>query len=166
MSKSLRIGHRGLEHRKVDDTYWLNGTLIDDQIYNQELQRIIAHQQVTDEAKLKRELQQQADMQNARNAQAKHAAFGNSALMNVVYGFAPIYRGGNNLPTIPRQVHEAMSVLEQQKAKAPAPRPKLSLKTTPLFGHLRYRFDSPFAPLHRWFIRWAWQFQRNQARTS
>lgn len=168
MSEELRIGHRGLEHREHDDTYWLNGTNIDDLVYNQELQRIIAHQQVSDEAKLIRELQQAQDLQNTqlRRAQTERDTAGNSKLMNVVYGYAPTYR---EFPNIPPKVHEAMSLLELQNAKAqstPKPAPMLSLKTTPLFPHLRWRFDSPFNPLRRRFIRWAWEFQRRQARAA
>lgn len=38
--------------------------------------------------------------------------------------------------------------------------PKLSLKTSPLFGHLRYRFDSPFALVARRFDKWvlSWRY--------
>jgi hypothetical protein len=41
--------------------------------------------------------------------------------------------------------------------------PPLSLKTTPLFGFLRWRYDSPFAPLHRWFIRRVFGLRRTLA---
>lgn len=42
---------------------------------------------------------------------------------------------------------------------------KLTLKTSPLFGYLRWRFDSPFAPLTKafmkWFTRLAWRVVRS-----
>lgn len=39
-------------------------------------------------------------------------------------------------------------------------KPKLSLKTTPLFGHLRWKFNSPFAPASRAFTKWvlSWRY--------
>lgn len=46
-------------------------------------------------------------------------------------------------------------------AGAVAPEPfKLSLKTTPLFRHLRWKFDSPFAPVSRAFAKWvlSWRY--------
>lgn len=42
---------------------------------------------------------------------------------------------------------------------------KLTLKTSPLFAPpkfmgLYWRFDSPFAPLKKWLLRWAWGITR------
>jgi hypothetical protein len=41
--------------------------------------------------------------------------------------------------------------------------PPLSLKTSPLFGFMRWRFDSPFAPLVKMFERWAIRTHRRIA---
>lgn len=40
---------------------------------------------------------------------------------------------------------------------------KLSLKTSPLFGCMRWRFDSPLAPLRDAFVRFAWRVNRRAA---
>jgi hypothetical protein len=40
---------------------------------------------------------------------------------------------------------------------------KPTLKDSPLFGYLSWRYDSPLAPLHRWFIRLMFRMQRKLA---
>jgi hypothetical protein len=162
VSEDLRIGHRGLEHRQDDDTYWLNGTRIDDVVYNQEIQRIIAHEngrrtaeQLQHEAIQNTKRQQQLWSQKRdreREHQAKMAA---GAMINADFWHTP--------GIVPSKVREAMGVLQQS---APPTVRKLNVQSSPLFRHLRWRFDSPFAPLRQWLVRWVWQYQRRQVRAS
>lgn len=37
------------------------------------------------------------------------------------------------------------------------------VKDSPLFGYLRWRYDSPFNPLKEQLIRWAWRTRRGMA---
>lgn len=156
MNADLRIGHCGLERREVDDTFWLNGTRIDEGVYNLELQRIIAHQQVTDEAKLVRELQQQAASQHsaciAHMRRAEDMQNSYAGLATAVYGLATL---------------GATSTRATEPPPKQQPPFKLSLKTSPIFAPpkwagLYWNFDSPFKPLADAFIRWAWKHTRNR----
>lgn len=55
-------------------------------------------------------------------------------------------------PEAQAQVINKKFLTEERPSQKPSS-PRLSLKTTPLFGHLRWRFDSPFKPLSMWFVR-------------
>jgi hypothetical protein len=71
-----------------------------------------------------------------------------------------VYKTWNNPK--PKQV-EAERDREANRPIVTSPPIKLSLKTSPLFGYMRWRFDSPFAPLWKWFVRWALSTRRRMA---
>ncbi len=56
-----------------------------------------------------------------------------------------------------------------EETRFPFPKEGLTHKNSPLFGesvcgrYYRWRFDSPFRPLMRWFTRWAWGVHRGIA---
>jgi hypothetical protein len=95
--------------------------------------------------------------QSFNRAHACHTACGcsgESAAPQVVY------KTWNNPK--PKQV-EAERDREANRPIVTSPPIKLSLKTSPLFGYMRWRFDSPFAPLWKWFVRWALSTRRRMA---
>lgn len=187
MSEQIRIGHRGLEYRQVDDTYWLNGTNIDAEVYNQELQRIITHE---DGRRTAQQIQHEAMQNNARQQQLnieRLARMQAAAAQAQAYGFSFNYPRLHGRPTTAQSdqsgeraradsakaAQAANKALEGKRRKsAEAEKPCYSLKNSPLFGKAAFgpfynwTFDSPFTRLHRWAIRWAWNFQRRQARAS
>lgn len=55
--------------------------------------------------------------------------------------------------------HYRRRLAEETKTQRPA----LSLRTSPIFGFLRYRFDSPLKPIADWIVRWAWRTRRSMA---
>lgn len=172
MNDDLRIGHRGLERRDADDTYWLNGTRIDVAVYNHELQRQIAYAAEQRHARDVRESIEHAYKHEAE--QQKLLAMQNAAFLSINYprlygrksSVESDQSGERAREDSAKAAQAAYEELEKRKpvhARLRETPSRLSLKTTPLFGHLRWRFDSPFNPLRRQLFRWAYRTHRSMA---
>lgn len=81
---------------------------------------------------------------------------------------------GNSAQSVPLKTYTLQKQFLTEDKARPSSKPSssstpLSLKTSPLFGKpafgrfYNWSFDSPFARIHRWFIRWAWNTRRSIA---
>lgn len=154
-----QLVHPAVRHDQATDQYFVNGAECCHEMYNAELQRILAY---TEEQRRQKDLAAKQAAHIERLQGMRNNAF------EVMYGYAPSMLS-SAIPQLGQQVTQALSVLERAnvtKASAPAKPFKLSLKTSPLFGYQRWRFDSPLKPLHDCLIRWVWNLQRQRARST
>jgi hypothetical protein len=92
------------------------------------------------------------------------------ALMNSVHYAPKTYMTSGSAVSTLREVHTGTFAVAASTTHTPAPNAiqwveprapvKLNLKTSPLFGFLRYRFDSPLAPVGKWFIKFIWSMRK------
>lgn len=169
----MRIGHRGLEYRQHDDTYWLNGTQVGVHEFRQEQSRSTAYLE-----EQMRQAQINAEQQRVKQAEAMR----NVTRVSALYGYAPYYPENRHASPDPAQSARPSTrtrkdrkrdVREREKAseaevgeRAKAKPQTFDLRNSPLFGRkamgpfYNWTFDSPLKPLQRWFLRWAWQTLR------
>ncbi len=111
---------------------------------------------------------QASQMQNAHSGQMMGgvlggilgAGFGGGSLygmQNIRPGGIVLVDGQTESPVISRYRRKLAARKAAESAKA---RPPLSLKTSPLFGYMRWDFESPFKKLELWFLRWTWRVRR------